>query len=345
MGRIKGVARPAIATPIPCPGPTTPTVLLDAGANAECQPEWLVQFAQMGAVFARDRYGIDHAEGRPAVDRRGARQGRPAGQGDPRPPGRARRGPSRRDFVGNVEGRDLMSPDVDVVVTDGFTGNVALKTLEGGMRALVGAILGAFDTDDDHAGRGRRAHAGAAAALRAARSRQHRRRDAPRRRRRVHHQPRLVVGATAIVNAVRVAAEHGRRRRGRRHSARAAPAEPAVRPDRVPHALPFTSEQAHDAQVQLPLAVLTRTPRGAACARRDPRRAGPDESPGGVRAGPRPPRRHPRDRARRRSTRATRSPTTSMPTRSPSSSWSRPSRRRSASAPSGSASRTRTSKT
>ena len=58
MGRIKGVSRPAIATPIPCPGVDTPTVLLDAGANAECQPEWLVQFAQMGAVFARDRFGI-----------------------------------------------------------------------------------------------------------------------------------------------------------------------------------------------------------------------------------------------------------------------------------------------
>ena len=54
MGRIKGVARPAIATPIPVPGADTPTVLLDAGANAECQPEWLVQFAQMGAVFARE---------------------------------------------------------------------------------------------------------------------------------------------------------------------------------------------------------------------------------------------------------------------------------------------------
>src|SRR5688500_5796648 len=58
MGRIKGVQRPAIATPIPVPG-HTPTVLLDAGANAECQPEWLVQFAQMGAAFTRERYGID----------------------------------------------------------------------------------------------------------------------------------------------------------------------------------------------------------------------------------------------------------------------------------------------
>src|SRR5690242_14127806 len=58
MGRIKGVQRPAIVTPIPVPG-GTPTALLDAGANAECQPEWLVQFVQMGAVFASNRYGVD----------------------------------------------------------------------------------------------------------------------------------------------------------------------------------------------------------------------------------------------------------------------------------------------
>src|SRR5205823_10050128 len=58
MGRIRGVSRPAIATPIPVPG-TTPTVLLDAGANAECQPEWLVQFAQMGGVYARARFGVE----------------------------------------------------------------------------------------------------------------------------------------------------------------------------------------------------------------------------------------------------------------------------------------------
>src|SRR3954470_3843501 len=57
MGRLSGVQRPAIATPIPVPG-TTPTVLLDAGANAECTPQYLVQFAQMGSVFAAQRYGI-----------------------------------------------------------------------------------------------------------------------------------------------------------------------------------------------------------------------------------------------------------------------------------------------
>ena len=57
MGRIRGVARPAIATPIPVPG-TTPTVLLDAGANAECTAAWLVQFAQMGSALAKHRFGI-----------------------------------------------------------------------------------------------------------------------------------------------------------------------------------------------------------------------------------------------------------------------------------------------
>ncbi|MGH2475495.1 MAG: phosphate acyltransferase PlsX, partial [Candidatus Limnocylindrales bacterium] len=148
LGRIKGVARPAIATPIPVPG-SSPTVLLDAGANAECQPQWLVQFAQMGAVFSRVRYGIaeprvgllsigeEPTKGNPlvkeahgllaaagALDRAGAR------------------------FVGNVEGRDIMTPDVDVVVTDGFTGNVALKTLEGGLRTLVAAVLEGLSTTD-----------------------------------------------------------------------------------------------------------------------------------------------------------------------------------------------------
>jgi len=144
MGRIKGVSRPAIATPIPVPG-HDPTVLLDAGANAECQPEWLLQFAQMGAVFARDRYGIE----RPRVGLLSI--GEEASKGTPlvkdthallSEPGALTA--AGATFIGNVEGRDVMTPDVDVVVTDGFTGNVVLKTLEGGMRTLVSAIFGAF---------------------------------------------------------------------------------------------------------------------------------------------------------------------------------------------------------
>jgi glycerol-3-phosphate acyltransferase PlsX len=149
MGRIRGVARPAIATPIPCPGLPTPTVMLDAGANPDCQPQWLLQFAQMGAVFARERYGIEN----PRIGLLSI--GEEPGKGDSLRKeahallaGSAWTAGTGASFVGNVEGRDLMSADVDVVVTDGFTGNVALKTLEGGMRTLVGAILEAFDTDD-----------------------------------------------------------------------------------------------------------------------------------------------------------------------------------------------------
>ena len=145
MGRIKGVSRPAIATPIPVPG-STPTVLLDAGANAECQPAWLVQFAQMGAVFARERYGI--AEPRVGLLSIGeeSTKGTPLVKETHGLLAAASLDGAR--FVGNVEGRDIMTDDVDVVVTDGFTGNVALKTLEGGMKALVRSVLDALGATD-----------------------------------------------------------------------------------------------------------------------------------------------------------------------------------------------------
>ena len=149
MGRIKGVSRPAIATPLPRPGHDLPIVLLDAGANTDAQAEWLLQWAQMGSVFARDRFGT-------ATPQVGLLSiGEEPGKGDALrkeayglldDPAWAEA--AGATFAGNVEGRDLMAPGVDVVVTDGFTGNVALKTLEGAMRSLVGAILGAFDTDD-----------------------------------------------------------------------------------------------------------------------------------------------------------------------------------------------------
>jgi glycerol-3-phosphate acyltransferase PlsX len=149
MGRIKGVKRPAIATPIPVPG-ATPTVLLDAGANAECTSELLVQFAQMGTVFARERYGIEAprvgllsigeepSKGTPLVKETHALLAAPGALAA-----------AGGTFVGNVEGRDLMTTEVDVVVTDGFTGNVVLKTLEGGMRTLVGAIFDAFGSSPE----------------------------------------------------------------------------------------------------------------------------------------------------------------------------------------------------
>ncbi len=142
FGRIKGVARPAIATVIPVPG-STPTVLADSGANAECSAAWLVQFAQMGAVFSRVRLGVE----RPRVGLLSI--GEEPGKGNSLAKeafallhdGAA--GPGV-DFIGNVEGRDVMSDAADVVVTDGFTGNVVLKTLEGSMKFAMGAVVNAL---------------------------------------------------------------------------------------------------------------------------------------------------------------------------------------------------------
>ncbi len=143
IGRISGVSRPAIATPIPVPG-HQPNVLLDAGANAEVQPEWLVQFAQMGCVFARHRFGTE----RPKVGLLSI--GEEPGKGDTlrkeafallnKAPG--------IEFVGNIEGRDVMTKAADVIVTDGFTGNVVLKTLEGGLRTILTALLTALAADE-----------------------------------------------------------------------------------------------------------------------------------------------------------------------------------------------------
>ena len=144
MGRLKGVARPAIATPIPQLG-SHPVVLLDAGANAECTPAMLVQFAQMGSTYSTARYGVE----KPRVALLSI--GEEPSKGSPLvkdthlmledAPG--------VDFVGNLEGRDLLHADADVVVTDGFTGNVALKTLEGSLRFFMDTLLAVFAADDE----------------------------------------------------------------------------------------------------------------------------------------------------------------------------------------------------
>ncbi len=139
MGRIAGVKRPAIPTPIPAPG-TTPTVLLDAGANAEVEPEWLVQFGLMGSVYADARFGVKN----PRVGLLSI--GEEPGKGDTlrKQAYELFSNAKNLNFIGNVEGRDIMTDKVDVVVTDGFTGNVALKTLEGTMRGVVKALFTAF---------------------------------------------------------------------------------------------------------------------------------------------------------------------------------------------------------
>ena len=145
MGRIKGVNRPAIATAVPVPG-FTPTVLLDSGANAEVQPEWLVQFALMGSVYATHRFGVQN----PRVGLLSI--GEEPGKGDTL---RKEAFPLLEsaagiNFIGNVEGRDIMTDGVDVVVTDGFTGNVVLKTLEGALKTVVKALFAAFGSDPSY---------------------------------------------------------------------------------------------------------------------------------------------------------------------------------------------------
>jgi glycerol-3-phosphate acyltransferase PlsX len=137
MGRIKGVARPGIVTPIPSPLSDRVTALLDAGANAECSAEMLGQFAVMGSAWFRARYGDE----RPRVGLLSI--GEEPGKGDPlRKEAYKVLQDLDLNFIGNVEGRDLMTDDVDVVVTDGFTGNVTLKSLEGAMRAMSAAVMG-----------------------------------------------------------------------------------------------------------------------------------------------------------------------------------------------------------
>ena len=144
MGRLAGVSRPAIATPIPVPG-STPTVLLDAGANAECQPPWLVQFAQMGAAFASGRYEIE----RPRVGLLSIGEEATKGTALVKETHALLAAGAGVEFIGNVEGRDLLTDRLDVAVTDGFTGNVVLKTLEGAMRFMQDAVLGVMTSTEE----------------------------------------------------------------------------------------------------------------------------------------------------------------------------------------------------
>jgi len=146
MGRLKGVVRPAIATPIPNIG-SHPSVLLDAGANAECSAPMLVQFAQMGSAYSTARYGV--AE--PSVALLSIGEEKSKGSPLVKEAHALLEATSGIRFLGNVEGRDLLRGAADVVVTDGFTGNVALKTLEGALRFLLDQLMAAFGADEDTA--------------------------------------------------------------------------------------------------------------------------------------------------------------------------------------------------
>ena len=139
MGRLPHVIRPAIATPVPNLKQPWPTVLLDCGANAECTAPMLVQFAQMGAAFVRKRYGVDQPRVALLSIGEEKSKGTPLEKETHALLADGSGGPGL-EFVGNVEGRDFFDGSADVIITDGFTGNVALKTMEGTLRFLIGAL-------------------------------------------------------------------------------------------------------------------------------------------------------------------------------------------------------------
>lgn len=133
IGRIPGISRPAIGTVIPTGG--APVVLLDVGANADCKPENLLHFAHMGTAYAK--VVLDIQEPRVALLNIGEEPSKGSllakeayALMDGAVPG----------FIGNVEGRDIPAGAADVIVTDGFTGNVSLKLLEGLSRTLLGQV-------------------------------------------------------------------------------------------------------------------------------------------------------------------------------------------------------------
>ena len=149
--RASGVFRPALALPLPVPRGTV--TLLDVGANTEARREHLVQFAFMGAALARVVLGV--SEPRVGLLSNGEEQARGSAVVLETHAELAERvgedGFFR--FVGNVEGGDLLSGEVDVVVTDGFTGNVALKVMEATSQAVIDAIRDAA-TSSRRAGAG-----------------------------------------------------------------------------------------------------------------------------------------------------------------------------------------------
>jgi glycerol-3-phosphate acyltransferase PlsX len=130
MGRIPGVARPAIATVLPTAG--NPTVMLDVGANADCKAENLVQFGHMGAAYASAV--LHRHDPRVALLNIGEEPSKGSQLAQEAFTLLAEQVPG---FMGNVEGRDVLTGAMDVIVTDGFTGNVALKLLEGTSRVLM----------------------------------------------------------------------------------------------------------------------------------------------------------------------------------------------------------------
>jgi glycerol-3-phosphate acyltransferase PlsX len=135
IGTLPGVDRPALAALIPTKA-SKPTLLLDVGANSECKPYHLAQFAIMGDAYSRAVLGtVKPVVGLMSIGEEEAKGNDLTKEAFP-----LLRQLSGLNFVGNVEGRDLFSGGVDVIVTDGFTGNVMLKLSEGLTEAMLSML-------------------------------------------------------------------------------------------------------------------------------------------------------------------------------------------------------------
>ena len=130
IGRIKGVDRPAIGALMPVPG--RPMLLMDAGANTDCKPEWINQFAMMGSIYMNRVMGVENPEvGLVNIGVEAAKGNEQAQQAY------ALMGAQKTyRFIGNVEARDTLAGQCDVLAADGFVGNVVLKNTEGVISAL-----------------------------------------------------------------------------------------------------------------------------------------------------------------------------------------------------------------
>ena len=137
LKRAQAVHRPALAAQIPVPGnDDAPLVFLDCGANTDVRPQHLIQFAFLGSAFSAAVLGVEN----PRVALLSVGEEQKKGRGDVVQAHEALADASGIRFIGNVEGRDLLTGEADVIVTDGFTGNVTLKTLEGTARAVADAV-------------------------------------------------------------------------------------------------------------------------------------------------------------------------------------------------------------
>ena len=151
LGRLKGIDRPAIGALFPTKDPEQQVLVLDVGANMDCKPEWLLQWALLGNIYGRDVLQV----GQPRVGLVNIGEEECKGNDLCLRTHPLLAGESRLQFAGNCEGRDILSGAFDVVVCDGFTGNVLLKFLES-----VGSVL--LDVIKAELPRGRRGKVGSA---------------------------------------------------------------------------------------------------------------------------------------------------------------------------------------